>query len=216
MLDQNEQLCLGHDSQWTHDPSRRIWLKQAIGLSLVGTVGLGLLESALAEQQKVAGPAFNEEEAKKFMSRALELALKGAQSGAGGPFAGVVVKDGKIIGESFNKVLANQDPTAHGEVMAIRNACKTLKSFSLAGCDLYTTGEPCPMCLSAAYWAKINRIFFGFSIQDATDIDFEDEYQYNEFKKPLAQRKIPETQIMRKEALELTKKFAAKPDRARY
>ncbi|MCL5126684.1 MAG: nucleoside deaminase [Deltaproteobacteria bacterium] len=150
------------------------------------------------------------------MSRALELALKGAQSGAGGPFAGVVVKDGKIIGESFNKVLANQDPTAHGEVMAIRNACKTLKSFSLAGCDLYTTGEPCPMCLSAAYWAKINRIFFGFSIQDATDIDFEDEYQYNEFKKPLAQRKIPETQIMRKEALELTKKFAATPDRARY
>ena len=145
MLDQNEHQSHGHDRQWTHDHSRRLSLKQAIGLSLAGTVGLGLFESALAEQQKVAGPAFNEEEAKKFMSRALELALKGAQSGAGGPFAGVVVKDGKIIGESFNKVLANQDPTAHGEVMAIRNACKTLKSFSLAGCDLYTTGEPCPM-----------------------------------------------------------------------
>ncbi|MHB8205553.1 MAG: nucleoside deaminase [Desulfomonilaceae bacterium] len=216
MLDQNEQLCLGHDSQWTHDSSRRIWLKQAIGLSLAGTVGLGLFESALAEQQNAASPAFNEEEAKKFMSRALELALKGALSGAGGPFAGVVVKDGKIIGESFNKVLANQDPTAHGEVMAIRNACKTLKSFSLKGCDLYTTGEPCPMCLSAAYWARIERVFYGFSVQDATAIDFEDEYQYNEFKKPIAQRKIPEIQIMRPEALELTKKFAQSPDRARY
>ncbi len=216
MLDQNEHQSHGHDRQWTHDHSRRLWLKQAIGLSLAGTVGLGLFESAFAEQQKAAGPAFNEEQAKKFMSHALDLALKGAQAGAGGPFAGVVVKDGKIIGQAFNQVIANQDPTAHGEVMAIRDACKKVKSFSLAGCDLYTTGEPCPMCLSAAYWAKIKRIFYGFSVQDATAIDFEDEYQFNEFKKPIAQRKVPEIQVMRKEALELTKKFAATPDRARY
>jgi tRNA(Arg) A34 adenosine deaminase TadA len=191
-------------------------LKQVVGLSLAGTVGFGLLESAWAERPKAAVPSFNQEEAKKFMSRALELAHKGSQEGAGGPFAGVVVKDGKIIGESFNRVIADKDPTAHGEVMAIRDACKKANNFVLEGCDLYTTGEPCPMCLSAAYWAGINRIFFGFSVKDATKIGFQDEFQYNEFKKPLDKRKIPEVQIMAKEALQLVKDFEAQPNRAKY
>ena len=216
MNEQNEQSFLADDKQWTHDLSRRLWLKQAVGLSLAGTVGFGLLESAWAEQPKAAGPSFNEEEAKKFMSRALELARKGMESGAGGPFAGVIVKDGKIVGEAWNHVVADKDPTAHGEVMAIRDACKKGNTLSLEGCDLYTTGEPCPMCLSAAYWAKISRIFFGFSVKDATAIDFQDEFQFEEFKKPLNERKIPEIQIMAKEALQLTKDFAARPDRVRY
>ncbi|MCX5872269.1 MAG: nucleoside deaminase [Deltaproteobacteria bacterium] len=216
MNEQNDQRFLGDGGQGAHDPSRRLWLKQAIGLSFAGTVGLGLFESAWAEQQKAAGASFNEEEAKKFMTRALELARKGMESGAGGPFAGVIVKDGKIVGEAWNHVIANQDPTAHGEVMAIRDACKKANTLSLQGCDLYTTGEPCPMCLSAAYWAQISRIFYGFSVQDATAIDFQDEFQFNEFKKPIAQRKIPEIQVMRKEAVELTKNFAARPDRVRY
>ncbi|MBF0552141.1 MAG: nucleoside deaminase [Deltaproteobacteria bacterium] len=164
----------------------------------------------------MAAPPFNQEEAKKFMSRALELATKGSQAGAGGPFAGVVVRNGKIIGEAYNQVTANNDPTAHGEVMAIRDACKKMNSFNLEGCDLYTTGEPCPMCLSAAYWANIKRIFFGFSVQDATAIGFQDEFQYNEFRKPLDKRKIPEVQFMREEALKLTKDFAAQPNRAKY
>jgi len=204
------------NKEWTHDPSRRLWLKQAVGLSLAGPLGIGLLRSAWAEQPKAAGPSFDEEEAKKYMSHALELARKGSQAGAGGPFAGVIVKDGKIVGEAYNHVIANTDPTAHGEVMAIRDACKRVNSISLAGCDLYTTGEPCPMCLSAAYWAGINRIFYGFSVQDATTIGFQDEYQYNEFKKPLDQRKIPEIQVMRAEALQLVKDFAEQPDRVKY
>ena len=216
MSDQDQQQCLGEDRQWTHNPCRRLWLKQAVGLSIVGTAGLGLFESARAEQQKGANPSFNEEEAKKFMTRALELARKGMESGAGGPFAGVIVKNGKIVGEAFNHVIADQDPTAHGEVMAIRDACRKANTLSLEGCDLYTTGEPCPMCLSAAYWAKISRIFYGFSVKDATAIDFQDEFQFNEFKKPVDQRKIPEIQVMAKEAVELTKNFAARPDRARY
>ncbi|MBF0510300.1 MAG: nucleoside deaminase [Deltaproteobacteria bacterium] len=164
----------------------------------------------------MAAPPFNQEEAKKFMSRALELATKGSQAGAGGPFAGVVVKNGKIVGEAYNQVTANRDPTAHGEVMAIKDACKRLNTHILKGCDLYTTGEPCPMCLSAAYWADISRIFFGFSIQDATAIGFQDEFQYTEFRKPYQNRKIPAVQIMRDEAIKLTKEYEAKPDRAKY
>jgi guanine deaminase len=213
---QDEQHLPGNDRRWTHDPSRRIWLKQAVGLSIAGTVGLGLLKSAWAEEPKAAGPAFNEAEAKKFMTRALELARKGIEAGAGGPFAAVIVKDGKIVGEAYNHVIADNDPTAHGEVMAIRDACSKAKNLSLEGCDLYTTGEPCPMCLSAAYWAKISRIFFGFSVQDTTKIGFQDEFQFNEFKKPIAQRKVPEIQIMGAEALQLTKDFFARPDHAKY
>ena len=200
MNQHNEESVRGDDGQWKHDSSRRLWLKQALGLSIAGTMGMGLWTSVRAEQPKAAGPSFNEEEAKKYMSRALELARKGSQAGAGGPFAGVIVKDGQIVGEAYNHVIADTDPTAHGEVMAIRDACKKANTISLAGCDLYTTGEPCPMCLSAAYWAGISRIFFGFSVQDTTAIGFQDEFQFNEFRKPIDQRKIPEIQVMKKEA----------------
>ena len=216
MSEQSEKRLVADDGHWKHDPSRRLWLKQAVGLSIAGAMGMGLFKSAWADQPKGAHPAFNEEEAKKFMSKALELAQKGSSAGAGGPFAGIVVKDGKIIGESYNKVIADTDPTAHGEVMAIRDACKKTQNVHLEGCDLYMTGEPCPMCLSAAYWAKINRIFFGFSIQDTTKIGFQDEFQYNEFKKPISERKVPEIQIMQKEALELVTNFAKQPNRAKY
>lgn len=215
MSDQHERLS-ADDGQWTHDPSRRLWLKQAVGLSVAGTVGLGLLKSAWAEAPKAAVPAFNEEEAKKFMTRAIELARKGVAAGAGGPFAAVIVKDGKVVGESYNYVVAHNDPTAHGEVMAIRDACGKSKNLSLEGCDLYTTGEPCPMCLSASYWARISRIFFGFSIQDTTKIGFQDEFQFKEFAKPIGQRKVPEIQIMAEENLQLTKDFFANPDHVKY
>ncbi len=216
MHGQNEQGVSGDNQQWKHDSTRRLWLKQAVGLSLAGAVGLGVLRPAWADQPKTVGPAFNEEEAKKFMGRALDLARKGMESGAGGPFAAVIVKDGAIIGEAFNRVVADNDPTAHGEVMAIRDACKKAKTFSLEGCDLYTAGEPCPMCLSASYWAKISRIFFGFSVKDATAMDFQDEFQFEEFKKSFDKRKVPEIQVMAKEAVQLTKDFIARPDHVKY
>jgi tRNA(Arg) A34 adenosine deaminase TadA len=207
---------LEKNEEWTHDPSRRLWLKQAVGLSLAGTLGIGLLESAWPKQRQAAHPSFNEEEAKTFMSRAIELARKGMRARAGGPFAAVIVKDGKLVGEDYNQVYANHDPTAHGEVMAIRDACKRAKTISLEGCDLYTTGEPCPMCLSAAYWAKISRIFYGFSNQDAATAGFPGgEYQFNEFNKPTGERKISEMQVMRTEAFQLTKEFAVRSNRVR-
>lgn len=160
--------------------------------------------------------SFDKVQSEKFMRRAIELGRKGMEAGDGGPFGAVVVKDGEIIGEGWNQVIATNDPTAHGEMTAIRNACKRINSFSLEGCTLYTSGEPCPMCLSAIYWARIEQVFYGFNVEAAAKVEFDDRFIYEQLKKPLAQRKIPEIQILDAEALEVLKIYAANPDRVRY
>ena len=134
------------------------------------------------------------------MKRAIELSIESVNKG-GGPFGCVVVKDEKIISEGSNKVTSNNDPTAHGEIVAVREACKKLNNFSLAGCELYSTCEPCPMCLSAIYWARIDKIYYANTRKDAQKIDFDDSLIYSELQKNINKRKIPMIQMMRNEAL---------------
>ncbi|MFZ3087630.1 MAG: nucleoside deaminase [Methylotenera sp.] len=160
--------------------------------------------------------SFEKKQAEKYMRHAIELGRKGMQAGDGGPFGTVIVKNGEIIGEGWNRVIASNDPTAHGEIMAIRDACKRMNSFNLSGCDLYTSGEPCPMCLGAIYWARIDRIFYGFGVQDAAEIGFDDRFIYEQLAKPLEQRQIPEIQVLDAEALEVLKVYAADPNRVKY
>lgn len=160
--------------------------------------------------------SFEKEQAEKFIRRAIELGRNGMESSDGGPFGTVIVKNGEIIGEGWNRVIASNDPTAHGEIMAIRDACKRTDSFNLSGCELYTSGEPCPMCLGAIYWARLDRVFYGFSVQDAAEIGFDDRFIYAQLAKPLKLRQIPEIQILDTEALEVLKAYAANPDRIKY
>lgn len=150
------------------------------------------------------------------MRRAIELARLGMSSGAGGPFGAVVVKGGEIIGEGFNRVIATNDPTAHGEVVAIRDACARLGRFSLEGCEIHTTGEPCPMCLGAIHWARISRIYYGFSITDAAAIGFDDREFYRQFGLPLAERRVPSVELAGEEARLLLGEYMALPGRVAY
>ncbi len=151
----------------------------------------------------------------KFMLRAIELSIQSANS-KGGPFGAVIVKDNQIISEGYNQVTANNDPTAHAEIVAIRNACKKLGNFFLKGCDLYTSCEPCPMCLSAIYWSHVDEIFYANTRMDAKNIDFDDSLIYSEVKKDINERKIKMTQINRDEALEAFKIWQNKEDKIKY
>tara|TARA_Y100000817_G_C16676934_1_gene464102 strand:+ start:53 stop:523 length:471 start_codon:yes stop_codon:yes gene_type:complete len=151
----------------------------------------------------------------KFILRAIELSIKSIKN-QGGPFGSVVVKEGKIIAEGFNKVTSNNDPTAHGEIVAIREACKKLNTFNLKGCDLYSSCEPCPMCLSAIYWSHIDRIFYANTREDAKDIDFDDSLIYAEISKDKNNRKIKMIQLHREEALEAFKIWKNKDDKIKY
>lgn len=160
--------------------------------------------------------SYDKEQAEKFMRYAIELGRKGMETGNGGPFGAIVVKNGKIIGEGWNRVLSSNDPTAHGEIVAIRDACKNIQSYDLSGCEIYTSGEPCPMCLSAIYWARLNRIFYGFKIQAAAEAFFDDESIFKELNKTPGQRQIPEIQILETEALKVLKDYTANPDRVIY
>jgi guanine deaminase len=137
----------------------------------------------------------------EFMRRAIALALENVRSGRGGPFAAVIVQDGQVIGEGANSVTANNDPTAHAEIVAIREACRSLNNFQLIGCDLYTTCEPCPMCLGAIYWARPARVFYAGVAADAADAGFDDAFIYEELKRPPESRRIPMIQLMREESL---------------
>lgn len=134
------------------------------------------------------------------MKLAIQLSEKNVLESRGGPFGAVIVKEGKIIAKSANKVTITNDPTAHAEVAAIRLACKRLKTFDLKGCTIYTSCEPCPMCLSAVYWARIDTIYYANTKQDAQDIGFSDKYIYDELDKPMNKRKLPIVQMMRNEA----------------
>jgi tRNA(Arg) A34 adenosine deaminase TadA len=136
-----------------------------------------------------------------FMAEAIRLASENVSQNNGGPFGAIVVKNGKIVGTGYNQVTATNDPTAHAEVMAIRDACKNLKTFQLDGCELYTSCEPCPMCLGAIYWARPDKIYYGCTKDDAAAIAFDDAFIYEELKIPLAQRTIPMLALSRDAAL---------------
>jgi tRNA(Arg) A34 adenosine deaminase TadA len=151
-----------------------------------------------------------------FMKRAIELARQGMLSGDGGPFGAVVVRDGEIIGEGWNRVLRTNDPTAHGEITAIRDACARLGTFSLDGCEIHTTGQPCPMCLGAIQWARISRIFYGFRIEDAAEIGFDDREFFRQMALPPDKRAVPARELCRAEALELAREYARMPGKQHY
>ena len=151
----------------------------------------------------------------EFMKRAIELSIESVNKG-GGPFGCVIVKDEKIVSEGSNKVTSSKDPTAHGEIVAIREACKKINNFSLSGFELYSSCEPCPMCLSAIYWARIDKVYFANTRQDAQKIDFDDSLIYSEFQKSIDKRKIPMLQMMRKEALKAFELWDKKTDKVKY
>jgi len=139
-------------------------------------------------------------EHEKFMRMAIQLSEQNVLVHLGTPFGAIVVKDGKLVAKSANKVSATNDPTAHAEVAAIRLACKKLKTFDLSGCVIYTSCEPCPMCLGAIYWAKIEIIYYANTKADAAAADFDDQFIYNELDKPMNERKLPIKQLLRDEA----------------
>jgi len=155
------------------------------------------------------------EEKNKFMIKAIELSIKSAET-IGGPFGCVIVKDNKIISEGSNKVTLTNDPTAHGEIVAIREACLKLNTFNLSGCELYSSCEPCPMCLSAIYWSHIDKIFYANTRNDAKNIDFDDSFIYSEINKKIEDRKIQMTQMHRDEALKAFKIWDNKVDKIKY
>lgn len=151
-----------------------------------------------------------------FMRRAIALSREHMEAGHGGPFGAVVVMDGKIVGEGWNQVTGSNDPTAHAEVVAIRNACKALGRFDLRGGTIYTSCEPCPMCLAAAYWARVDKLYYANTQEDAAAIDFDDAFLYGELARPMQERSLKCEQILRDEALDVFKAWAAKPDKVLY
>lgn len=150
------------------------------------------------------------------MARAIQLSMEGVHSGRGGPFGAVIVRNGQIIAEGANQVTSTNDPTAHAEVLAIRAACAKLNTFELKDCELYTSCEPCPMCLGAIYWARLARIYFANTAEDAAQIGFDDSLIYSELKQPHSQRHIPTIQLMRGEAQAGFRAWASKPDKIAY
>ena len=150
-----------------------------------------------------------------FMKRAIDLSIQNIKNN-GGPFGCVIVKDNNIIAEGVNRVTFNNDPTAHAEIVAIRNACTKLNNFFFKGCDLYTSCEPCRMCLSAIYWSHVDNIYYANTRMDAKDIDFDDSFIYSEVKKDINERKIKMIQINRDEALEAFKIWQKKEDKIKY
>lgn len=155
-------------------------------------------------------------EKEKFMREAIRLSIENVASGKGGPFAAVIVRHGKIIATGTNLVTASNDPTAHAEVTAIRNACKTLGSFQLDGCEIYTSCEPCPMCLGAIYWARPARVYYGNTKADAAAIGFDDSFIYDEIATPLPERSLPQEQLLGDEALEAFRQWQSKEDKEEY
>ena len=151
----------------------------------------------------------------KFMIRAIELSISSA-NGSGGPFGCVVVKDNMIVAEGSNKVTFSNDPTAHAEIVAIRDACKKLNTFNLSGCDIYASCEPCPMCLSAIYWSHIDNIYYANTRDDAKKINFDDSMIYSEFSKKIEDRRIPIKQMLREEALKAFDIWDKKTDKVEY
>jgi guanine deaminase len=151
-----------------------------------------------------------------FMERAIALATENVTSGRGGPFGAVIVRDGEIVATGANSVTATNDPTAHGEIVAIRNACVALGSFQLCGCHIYTSCEPCPMCLAAIYWARCDAIFYGNSAADAAAAGFDDAFLYEEMKRPVGERKIPARSLLSEKAISSFDAWRAQAGRIDY
>jgi guanine deaminase len=158
--------------------------------------------------------AANEDEA--FMRHAIALSRRGMEGGAGGPFGAVVVQDGRVVAEGWNQVTSTNDPTAHAEVVAIRRACTALGRFDLRGATLYTSCEPCPMCLAAAYWARVDAVVYANVQADAAAIGFDDAWLYQEVAAPVAERRLPMRRLLAAEALEVFEAWTAKPDKVPY
>ncbi len=152
----------------------------------------------------------------KFMREAIRLSREKMRRNSGGPFGAIIVRRGKIVGRGWNRVTSTNDPTAHAEIMAIRDACHRLKTFRLDDCELYASCEPCPMCLAAIYWARLRRIYYANTRRDAAKIGFDDEWLYCEVTRLVSRRKLPMKQLLRKEALEVFTEWESKPDKIRY
>ena len=152
----------------------------------------------------------------EFMSRAIALARAHMRAEGDGPFGAVIVKGGEIIAEGYNAVISSKDPTAHAEIVAIRRAASKLDSFHLGGCEIYTSCEPCPMCLAAIYWARIEKIYFANTTEDARDIGFDDKAFYQELQRPWAERQIPAQQLLREQALAVFREWQEKVDHVEY
>ena len=156
------------------------------------------------------------EQDEAFMKRAIEMAEHGMDTNAGGPFGCVIVKDGEIIAESHNEVTSTNDPTAHAEMVAIRKACEKLNSFQLDDCTIYTSCEPCPMCLGAIYWARPKMVYFACTKEDAANIDFDDQFIYDELDLKIEDRTIRFARLLRKDALTIFDKWKTKTDKTEY
>lgn len=154
--------------------------------------------------------------AKNFMKKAISLSKTHMLKGHGGPFGAVIVRNGKVVAEGWNEVTSSNDPTAHAEVTAIRKASQKLKNFDLSDCEIYTSCEPCPMCLAAIYWARISKIYYANTREDAAKINFDDDFLYKEIKKDLHQRALPISQMGRPEALKVFKLWQSKQDKISY
>ena len=152
----------------------------------------------------------------ELMRRAIALALENVRTARGGPFAALVAKHGSVIGEGANTVTATNDPTAHAEIVAIRAACRALGTFQLTDCELYTTCEPCPMCLGAIYWARPARVFYAGVAADAADAGFDDAFIYEELQRSPESRRIPMTQLMREESLAIFAAWKRQPNKTQY
>ena len=151
-----------------------------------------------------------------FMERAAALALQKMRANEGGPFGALIVRDGDVVAEGWNQVTSANDPTGHAEIVAIRNACASLKTFSLDGCDIYTNCEPCPMCLGAIYWAHIRRIYYSNTRADAARIGFDDDFIYREINIPLDRRQIPAVRVVNETSELAFSEWAKSPDKQRY
>ena len=158
----------------------------------------------------------DEKDKLSFMQEAIRLSVSNVEEGKGGPFGAVVVKDGKIIARGCNQVTQSNDPTAHAEVVAIRNACAVLGTYQLTGCEIFTSCEPCPMCLGAIYWARPDKMYYANSKEDASSIDFDDKFIYEELAKPISERKLFTRQLLREEALVAFEKWSASTKKISY
>jgi guanine deaminase len=155
-------------------------------------------------------------EPKDLMRRAIALSAEKMRAGFGGPFGALIARDGTVVAEGFNQVTSNQDPTAHAEVVAIREACRKLGSFSLQGCEMYTSCEPCPMCLGAIYWARLERVYYANTRTDAAAIGFDDDHIYRELEKPIDDRAVPFIRLDSGEARRIFQEWLEKPDKIPY
>jgi tRNA(Arg) A34 adenosine deaminase TadA len=152
----------------------------------------------------------------RYMQEAIRVALESVQRGNGGPFGAVIIRDETIVGRGSNQVTSRNDPTAHAEILAIRDACERLKTFQLSDCDLFASCEPCPMCLGAIYWARIKRVFYAGARSDAAEAGFDDDFIYQEIALPFERRVLQMRQLMRDESLAVFAEWEAKPDKVRY